>query len=605
VNTFFPEKDRFGLAMSLNSILAAPSFQTWIEGQPLNIHSLLYAPDGRPKHSVFYIAHLSEAERMFFVTLLFSAVESWMRSQSGTTTLRAIVYFDEIFGYMPPVGNPPAKQPMLRMLKQARAFGVGLVLVTQNPVDIDYKALSNAGTWFIGKLQTDQDKQRLLDGLEGAMSGNLDRKAYDRLISSLGKRVFLLHNVHGKGGQLFQTRWAMNYLAGPLTRAQIPALNQLAEAELQPVSAQVPATGPAAAQRPTTPGAASPAPVAPGRAKETRPPQGGTWTNTRPAVPMGVMEYFLPSNQSFNQALNAAGKTSAADTRNLGLVYRPVLLAQASIRFLNRQYGLDFEQRPAALVKDPDRRGVVRWEDFPAGPFDPGSLDDKPDLDGRFSQLDAPLSDAKILNGLEKDFGDWAYRSARVTVRANEELKIYAGPDETEAGFRKLCSEAARREREAELNKIEDSFEKKVKTLETKIDQEDRELAKDESELSARKMDELGTAAQTVMSLFGRRKKSLSSSLTKRRMTSQAKADVEESLEAIADLKKQIAGLEKEKEQSLVEANQRWDEIVAQESEVTVTPLKKDVLLDFFGIAWMPFYLAGAGEQVEELAAYK
>jgi hypothetical protein len=282
-----------------------------------------------------------------------------------------------------------------------------------------------------------------------------------------------------------------------------------------------------------------------------------------------------------------------------------VLIAQASIRFLNRLYGLDFEQQPAAMVKDPDRRGVVRWEDFPAGPFDPGSLDDKPDPGGRFSQLDAPLSDAKTLNALEKDFVDWAYRSARLTIRANEELKVYAGPDEKEAGFRNRCEEAASREREAELNKIEDSFEKKVKTLETKLDQEERELAKDESDLSARKMDELGTAAQTVMSLFGRRKKSLSSSLTKRRMTSQAKADVEESLEAIADLKKQIAALEKEKEQSLLEANQRWDEIVSQESEVTVTPLKKDVLLDLFGIAWMPFYLAGEGEQVEELAAYK
>ncbi len=605
VNTFFPEKERFGLAMSLNSILAAPSFQTWIEGQPLNIRSLLYAPDGRPKHSVFYIAHLSEAERMFFVTLLFSAVESWMRSQSGTTTLRAIVYFDEIFGYMPPISNPPAKQPMLRMLKQARAFGVGLVLVTQNPVDIDYKALSNAGTWFIGKLQTDQDKQRLLDGLEGAMSGSLDRRAYDRLISSLGKRVFLLHNVHGKGGQLFQTRWAMNYLAGPLTRTQIPALNQLAGAELPSAPAPVPAAGPAAAAEPTTPGAAAPPPVAPGRVKESRPAQVGTWTNTRPAVPMGMMEYFLPSNQSFNQSLKSAAKTLTAETRNLGLVYRPVLLAQVSIRFLNRQYGLDFEQRPAAMVKNPDRRGVVRWEDFPAGPFDPVSLDDKPDPDGRFSQLDAPLSDAKILKALEKDFVDWAFRSARLTVRANEELKVYAGPDETEAGFRKLCTEAARRAREAELDKIEEAFKKKVKALETKLDTEERELAKDESDLSARKMDELGTAAQTVMSLFGRRKKSLSTSLTKRRMTSQAKADVEESLETIADLKKQISTLEKEKEQALLEANQRWDEIVAQDSEVTVTPLKKDVLLDLFGIAWMPFYLVGAGEQVEELAAFQ
>src|SRR4030043_35316 len=198
VNTFFPEKDRFELAMMLNNILAAPAFQVWIEGPPLDIPALLYTSDGKIRHSVFYLAHLSDSERMFFITLLYSAVETWMRSQTGTTTLRALVYFDEIFGYLPPVANPPSKQPMLRMLKQARAFGVGQVLVTQNPVDLDYKALSNAGTWMIGKLQTDREKQRLLDGLESAMAGALNRSEYDRMISGLGKRVFLLHNVHEK-----------------------------------------------------------------------------------------------------------------------------------------------------------------------------------------------------------------------------------------------------------------------------------------------------------------------------------------------------------------------------------------------------------------------
>ena len=206
VNTFFPEKDRFELAMLLNNILASPSFQTWIEGQPLEISDLLYHPDGRPRHSVFYIAHLSDAERMFFVTLLYSAVDSWMRTQKGTTSLRALVYFDEIYGYLPPVKNPPSKMLMLRMLKMARAFGVGQVLVTQNPVDVDYKALSNAGTWFIGKLQTERDKERLLEGLQGA-DPSVDRNDYDKMISALGKRVFLLHNVHEKKPQIFNTRW--------------------------------------------------------------------------------------------------------------------------------------------------------------------------------------------------------------------------------------------------------------------------------------------------------------------------------------------------------------------------------------------------------------
>ncbi len=226
VDTFFPAKDRMELAMVLNNILAAPAFETWREGQSLDIKSLLFAEDDRPRHSIFYLAHLSDAERMFFVTLLLSAVESWMRTQSGATSLRALLYMDEIYGYLPPQRNPPSKQPLLRMLKSARAFGLGLLLATQNPVDVDYKALSNAGTWFIGKLQTEQDKNRLLDGLESA-AGGFPRTVFDKLISSLGKRVFVLHNVHAKQPELFQTRWAMNFLAGPLTRNQIPALNKL------------------------------------------------------------------------------------------------------------------------------------------------------------------------------------------------------------------------------------------------------------------------------------------------------------------------------------------------------------------------------------------
>ena len=229
VESFFPAKDRQALAIRLNSVLAAPSFRTWVEGQPLDIDSFLHTPDGRPRHSVFYIAHLSDAERMFFVTLLLTAAEAWMRTRQGASGLRALLYFDEISGYLPPVANPPSKTVILRMFKQARAFGFGLLLATQNPVDFDYKALSNAGTWCIGKLQTDQDKQHLLDGLEAP---GVNRAEYDKIISRLGKRVFLLHNTHAKEPAIFQTRWAMNYMPGPLTLSQIPALNKLVGAVL-------------------------------------------------------------------------------------------------------------------------------------------------------------------------------------------------------------------------------------------------------------------------------------------------------------------------------------------------------------------------------------
>ena len=288
VNSFFPEKDRAGLAMRLNSMLASPSFQTWMTGEPLDVAALLYTPDGRARHSIFYIAHLSEEERMFFVTLLFANVETWMRGQSGTTSLRALVYFDEIFGYMPPLGNPPSKTVMLRMLKQARAFGVGLVLATQNPVDVDYKGLSNTGTWFIGKLGTEQDKARLLDGLTSAMPGAVDVRELDRLISGIGKRVFLMRNVHEKAPILFQTRWAMNYLAGPLTRTQIPALNALRGVDKA-------AARPTAQTAPVEVAPAPVRPVAPGTPE-------ASGTLTRPPVPSGVGEYFLPANLTTAEA---------------------------------------------------------------------------------------------------------------------------------------------------------------------------------------------------------------------------------------------------------------------------------------------------------------
>ncbi len=409
VERFFPEKERFELAMLLNNILAAPAFQTWIEGQPLDIPELLFAPDGKPRHSIFYIAHLTDSERMFFVTLLYSAVEAWMHAQAGTTTLRALVYFDEIFGYMPPVKNPPSKEPMLRMLKQARAFGVGQVLVTQNPVDIDYKALSNAGTWFIGKLQTERDKERLLDGLESALAGGLDRAQMDRLISAIGKRVFLVNNVHEKGPGLMQTRWAMNYLAGPLTRTQIPALNRLAGSEAVPASATViaasGAAAPAASQ--SQPRKSTPQDTAAQR-------QVSTSSITRPPVPAGVAEYFLPANLSFTRAFEAAGRPYPQEAMKEGMLYRPVLAAQVDVRFLNRTYDLDYDLRQAVQVAEIDPRGRVRWEEHLVPAIDERSFERQADPSARFTTLDAPFNDARLMDEMQKDFADWAYRTVKV-----------------------------------------------------------------------------------------------------------------------------------------------------------------------------------------------
>ncbi len=508
VETFFPEKDRLALVMQLNAILASPSFETWREGQPLDIPGLLYTPDGRPRHSVFYLAHLSDVERMFFVTLLFSAVETWMRTQAGATSLRAILYMDEIFGYLPPTANPPSKPPLLRMLKQARAFGVGLLLATQNPVDVDYKALSNAGTWFIGKLQTEQDKDRLLDGLESA-GGGLDRRTFDKLISGLGKRVFILHNVHAKQPALFQTRWAMNYLAGPLTRTQIPALNKLVGADALTASAAEPESAPGTATQPETTDASlsdyQPVP-APRRARRSDANRPGRLdmegSQTRPPVPAGVGEYFLPLNLSLTEAFDAAGKPLAADAQQVGVLYRPTLLASAQVRFLNRKYGVDSEMTRTALIETPDPRGVVRWEDFIVRGLSPDAVGSTPAPQARFVPLDAPLNKSKPVKSLKRDFTDWLYRTTAIKARANEALKVYAGPDVSQADFMRACADAAREERDAEVEKVTARYERKITTLKNRLKREQRELKQDEEELSDRKMEEIGTHAENVLSIF-------------------------------------------------------------------------------------------------------
>lgn len=605
VDTFFPAKDRMELAMVLNNILASPAFETWREGQPLDIGPMLYAADGRPRHNIFYLAHLPDAERMFFVTLLFSAVETWMRTQSGSTTLRAILYMDELFGYLPPTRNPASKQPLLRMLKQARAFGLGLLLATQNPVDVDYKALSNAGTWIIGKLQTDQDKQRLLDGLESA-TGSVSRSDFDKLISSLGKRVFVLHNVHEKQPILFQTRWAMNYLAGPLTRNQIPKLNELANATAAPQTPPTPASAPqTVSSSPAAPSFMASTVESRPQTTVNRPSSSVGTSQTKPPVPAGVREYFLPQNFSLPEAFKAASQSMPSQAQIEGVVYRPALVASAQIRILDRKLGVDSEITRAAFVSSPEKRGTVRWEDYAFNGRTLENAESSPAPSARFGSIDAPLNDAKLMTALQKDFADWVFRNSSVQARANEALKVYAGPDVSRAEFMKACADAASQKRDAEIAKATAQLDRQIKSLEDKLAREERELAEDQVEHEHRKWEERGNLAELGAGLLGfGRKKSLSTQLSKRRLTERAKAEVEESIKAIADFKQQIAALEKQRQDAIAEFNDRWGRMVNDISEITVTPKKTDIFVNLFGVAWAPYYLVNTGAETIELPAF-
>jgi hypothetical protein len=579
LDKFYPEAERTDLAMTLNNFLASPSFQTWLGGDPLDIGKMLYTSAGKPRHAIFYVAHLSDTERMFFITLLYSSIESWMRTQTGTTGLRALVYFDEIMGYLPPTANPPSKMTILRMLKQARAFGVGLLLATQNPVDVDYKALSNAGTWFIGKLQTDQDKQRLLDGLE-SVTGGVDRSQFDRIISGLGKRVFLLHNVHSSGPVQMATRWAMNYLAGPLTRVQIPMLNQLAGAKPMAVSAGsltgriAPSTS-ADIPMGTVSGPSTAASV-----------MGSTGlSQTKPSVPRGITEVFLPNNQTFSES---AG--SAANAQSAKLIYKPVLLGQTQTRYLDRRYGVDQLIRRLVVVEDPDPRGLIHWEDYARGEIDPRQLGSQPVNGAAFSPLESPLSDVRMVTSLQKDFQDWVYQTGEMRVKANLSLKAFAGPGTSTGEFKQQCSEAARRGRDAEIEKISIAAKKKMEMIRQKLEREEAELAADKADLGTRTMEEVGSGLETVLGLFGGRKRSVSKNLTKRRMTANAKADVDESVKAIALYKSQLADMEKEVAAQVEQINERWVRVMEDVTELPILPTKTNIYLEVFGVAWAPYY---------------
>ena len=384
VETFFPQKERFALAMTLNNIIASPSFQVWTMGEALDIGAMFRTPEGKPRHSIFYIAHLSDAERMFFVTILLEQIISWMRSQPGTTSLRALVYMDEVFGYFPPSANPPSKKPMLTLLKQARAYGLGTVLTTQNPVDLDYKGLTNAGTWFIGKLQAERDKARLMAGLESALAeaGTMtDPSRLEKIISSLDTRVFLMHNINLREPVIFQTRWAMSYLRGPLTRQQIKTL--MAERKAAPASGK-PASLPGQRPGAATIGA-------------------GGLSEQAPVLPPGIKQAFLSVVLDKNDAAQAiAARTgdALADAKQQ-LVYEPALVGFASVHFADRKLDIDERQDVSLLLPlDPGAK-VVGWKEALSVSLEPRDLEDDPVAGALFSaDLPESITNAKIYAGL-------------------------------------------------------------------------------------------------------------------------------------------------------------------------------------------------------------
>jgi hypothetical protein len=553
LEAFFPSKDRFELAMRINGLLAAPGFAQWLEGEALDPASLLYTSTGKPRVAIFSIAHLGDAERMFFVSLLLNQIVAWMRSQSGTSSLRAIVYMDEILGYFPPVANPPSKAPLLTLLKQARAFGVGVVLATQNPMDLDYKGLGNTGTWFLGRLQTDRDKARLLEGLESA-SGAIDRASADRLLSNLEKRTFLLHNVHASEPMLFQTRWTMSYLAGPLSREQIKGLTQPAVGGSQLADAG--STGPADLH----PRAASSEPL----------------SSEPPIVPPGVRQYFVPFDSSGG-----------------ALRYTPVVLGAARVGFGDAKLGID-EVRDV-LYAAPLGRGVIAVDWNAATRLDVGAADlqASPEAGGTFAGVPPVGLQAKSYAGWEKDFSKWLLQSEKLEVLRQRDLKLTSGAGESERDFRVRLQDAQRAERDAAVDDLRKKYEPKRAQLAEKRRRAEAAVQRESAQSTQQKIQTgLSFGAAILGTLMGR--KTFSAATLGRATTAARSAgrvmkeseDITRASENVEEIREQEQKLE---DQVAEETRALTDRFAAQPAieRVGLTPKRGQVSVQLVGLGWI------------------
>jgi hypothetical protein len=575
LDSFYPQKDRFELAMALNNLLAAPGFQLWMQGVPLDVGRLLRTDGGKPRVAIFSIAHLSDDERMFFVTLLLNAVLAWMRSQSGTTSLRALLYMDEIFGFFPPTAEPPSKKPLLTLLKQARAFGLGVMLATQNPVDLDYKGLSNAGTWLIGRLQTDQDKQRVLDGLEGASGqGGLDRSQLEKLISALGNRVFLLNNVHENAPVVFQTRWTMSYLRGPLSRPQIASLMAPIKAAMPPSTAPVAATGAAAGVS-----------AAPAAAGAVAVPVAVSAAATPPAAPSGVNPAYVP--------LRSSAPAGAA------LAYVPMLIGAARVRLLDTKSQVDEAIENTRLAAFGSGAVAVDWASASDSSVAAADLETTPREGASFHDLPAPARDAKAYGRWSKDYADWLYQSQTVSLFRSPSQKLVSQVGESEADFRARLAQGAREGRDAQADALRAKYDAKVAALQSKLHTAQQAVDREENQERGAGLQAAVSVAGSILGGFlGRKSVSVGSITSVARgagRVAQQRDDVKRAEENVALLQSQLADLQASFAQESAgvgaggAATEELDSIV-------IRPKKADIDVTLVTLAFAPHWQDAGGQ---------
>jgi hypothetical protein len=571
LESFLPSKERFALAMKLNNLLAAPGFSAWLEGEALDVPTLLHSPAGKPRLTVLSIAHLNDAERMFFVTLLLTQVVGWMRAQSGTTSLRALLYMDEIFGYFPPIANPPSKQPLLTLLKQARAFGLGLVLATQNPVDLDYKGLANTGTWFIGRLQTERDKARVLEGLEGAAAGSgqrFDRGTMEQMLAGLGSRVFLMNNVHEDAPEVFQTRWTLSYLRGPLTRAQIKTLMARPKREASGVKRE------GTNQEPGD--------------KLLQTASHLTLHASRPIVPPDVPQYFVPIR--------------GAQPSGAQVIYHPMVLGYAQVRMAESKGGIDFTEAVTVLAPIADGAIPIDWDHAMEAALEIGDLNDAPEKGGGFSALPAIAGKGKSYEKWKQDFAGWLFRTQKVELMRSPSANVLSHPDESEREFRVRLQQAGREQRDRQAERLRAKYAPKIAALQERIRRAQQMVERQTTESRTSQLQAAISVGATILGAFLGRKTVSATNIGRAttairgagRVMKESK-DVNQALENVTALEGLLSALEAQFQREVQDVTAASDPLVEQFEVVCLKPTKSNIAVKLVGLAWTPHWQTDGG----------
>ena len=572
LENFYPAGERFQLASRLNTVAAAPGFDAWLEGEPLDVGRLLWTPAGKPRVAVVSIAHLNDSQRMAFVTLLAGQTVAWMRTQGGTSSLKCLFLMDEVFGYVPPTANPPSKTPILTLMKQARAYGLGVVLATQNPVDLDYKGLSNAGIWFLGRLQTARDKARVLDGLEGAASSagkSFDRARVDRLLSGLEQRMFLLHSVHDDEETVFQSRWTMAYLRGPLLREEIRRLTQ--------------GSGAVAATPPPT--------AAGGTATNARFGEPQSAGGARPLLPPGVREVFLAPRH----AVPLDGV----------IHYRPAILGRARVRFAKPTSRIDVDREVICLAPASDSLGESAWEQAE-------QLTEPPEVEpaprtGTFASLPGALAGPRGYTSLATSLKGHLGRTSRLVLWTAREVDAVSRPGETEAEFRVRIAQRVKEWRDAEIDRVRDRNAAKLASLSDRIDRARQKVERERAEAKNQSMQTYVSIGSAVLgALLGRKAVSstnigrAATSMRSASRTARQQADVAHAEESLATLEERRQALEEEVSAELdrIRLESSPDRLELEQMEIP--PRKTDIAVDEVVLAWVPQEPAEGGRRRAE-----